>query len=325
TYQEIAGTPDSIGQYESYRAFTMPGLYRVVNGIDLFDPKFNIVSPGADAAVYFPYTETARRMHSLMPGIDRMLYAADPGVPYRGHFDDPDKPLIFTMARLDRIKNLSGLTDWFGACERLSESANLLVIGGHVDASASGDEEERAEIERMHGLMDQYRLDGRMRWLGARLDKNLAGELYRHIADRRGLFVQPALFEAFGLTLIEAMASGLPVFATRYGGPLEIIQHGISGFHIDPNEGADAATAIADFLQQCEQDPAKWQRVSEGALARVAARYTWQLYAERMMTLSRIYGFWKFVSNLERDEAGRYLQLFHHLQYRPLAHAVGEH
>ncbi len=324
TYQEIAGTPDSIGQYESYRAFTMPGLYRVVNGIDLFDPKFNIVSPGADAAVYFPYTETARRMHSLMPEIDRMLYAADPGVPYRGHFADPDKPLIFTMARLDRIKNLSGLTEWFGACERLSDMANLLVIGGHVDASASGDEEERAEIERMHGLMDQYRLDGRMRWLGARLDKNLAGELYRHIADRRGLFVQPALFEAFGLTLIEAMASGLPVFATRYGGPLEIIQHGISGFHIDPNEGADAATAMADFLQQCEQDPGKWERVSEGALARVAARYTWQLYAERMMTLSRIYGFWKFVSNLERGEAGRYLQLFHHLQYRPLARAVGE-
>lgn len=324
TYQEIAGTPDSIGQYESYRAFTLPGLYRVVNGIDLFDPKFNIVSPGADSAVYFPYTETARRMHSLMPEIDKMLYAEDPGVPHRGQFADPDKPLLFTMARLDRIKNLSGLTEWFGACERLSDTANLLVIGGHVDAAASGDEEERAEIERMHALMDQYRLDGRMRWLGARLDKNLAGELYRHVADRRGLFIQPALFEAFGLTLIEAMASGLPVFATRYGGPLEIIQHGISGFHIDPNEGADAAAAMADFLQQCEQDPATWQRVSDGALARVAARYTWQLYAERMMTLSRIYGFWKFVSNLERGEAGRYLQLFHHLQYRPLARAVGE-
>jgi sucrose synthase len=30
-------------------AFTMPGLYRVVAGIDVYDPKFNIVSPGADA------------------------------------------------------------------------------------------------------------------------------------------------------------------------------------------------------------------------------------------------------------------------------------
>lgn len=323
TYQEIAGTADGIGQYESYRAFTLPGLYRVVDGIDLFDPKFNIVSPGADAAIYFSHADAARRLHSLMPEIERLLHSDQPGVPYRGHFNDPEKPLVFTMARLDRIKNLSGLTEWFGACERLAESANLLVIGGHVDAGQSGDDEERAEIERMHALIDQYALDGRMRWLGARLDKNLAGELYRHVADRRGVFVQPALFEAFGLTVIEAMASGLPVFATRYGGPLEIIEPGRSGFHIDPNDGAAAADAIADFLQRCADEPAHWTRISEGALARVAARYTWRLYAERMMTLSRIYGFWKYVSNLEREEAGRYLQLFHHLQFRPLARAVG--
>jgi len=322
TYQEIAGTAHSIGQYESYRAYTLPGLYRVVNGIDLFDPKFNIVSPGADADIYFSYTDTERRLHSLMPGIERLLYAPDPGVPYRGQFDDPDKPLVFTMARLDRIKNLTGLAEWFGACERLTEAANLLVVGGYIDAAASTDEEEKAEIARMHALMDQYGLDGKMRWLGTRLDKNLAGELYRHVADRRGVFVQPALFEAFGLTLIEAMASGLPVFATRYGGPLEIIQNGVSGFHIDPNEGTVAAEAIADFLQQCAADPSRWQRISEGSLARVAARYTWQLYAERMMTLSRIYGFWKFVSDLERGEVSRYLQLFHHLQFRPLARAI---
>jgi len=54
TFQEIAGTPDVIGQYESYQSFTMPGLFRVRNGIELFDPKFNIVSPGADDRTYFP-------------------------------------------------------------------------------------------------------------------------------------------------------------------------------------------------------------------------------------------------------------------------------
>jgi sucrose synthase len=324
TYQEIAGTAHSIGQYESYRAFTLPGLYRVIDGIDLFDPKFNIVSPGADADVYFPYTDTERRLRSLVPDIEQMLHADEPGLPFRGHFDDPSKPLIFTMARLDRIKNLTGLVEWFGACARLCGSANLLVIGGHIDESASDDAEEQSEIARMHQLMTHYQLDGRMRWLGARLNKNLAGELYRYIADHRGVFVQPALFEAFGLTLIEAMASGLPVFATRYGGPREIIKHGISGFHIDPNEGAAAAEAMADFLEQAAADPLVWQRISEGGLARVAARYTWKLYAERMMTLSRIYGFWKFVSNLQRDESARYLDMFHHLQFRPLARAVGK-
>ncbi len=322
TYQEIAGTARTIGQYESYRAYTLPGLYRVVQGIDPFDPKFNIVSPGADERIYFPYLEEDRRLHALRPEIDRLLFGDDPGVPWRGHFADPGKPLIFTLARLDRIKNLTGLTDWFGACARLRDSANLLVIGGHIDPGASADAEERAQSQRMHDLMDQHGLDGQMRWLGARLDKALAGEVYRRVADLRGVFAQPALFEAFGLTLIEAMASGLPVFATRHGGPLEIIQDGVSGYHIDPNDGAAAAALIADFLERSAADPETWQRLSRGALARVEARYTWRRYAERMMTLSRIYGFWKFVSNLEREETARYLQMFYHLQMRPLARAI---
>ncbi|OGS98307.1 MAG: sucrose synthase [Gallionellales bacterium RIFCSPLOWO2_12_FULL_59_22] len=322
TYQEIAGTAQTVGQYESYRAFTMPGLYRVVQGIDPFDPKFNIVSPGADERIYFSHLDEGRRLRSLQPDIERLLSGDDPGVPWRGHFSEPGKPIVFTLARLDRIKNLSGLTDWFGECARLRERANLLVIGGHIDPAASSDAEEREQILRMHELMDRHGLDGQMRWLGTRLDKALAGEIYRTVADLRGVFVQPALFEAFGLTLIEAMASGLPVFATRHGGPQEIIQHGVSGFHIDPNDGAAAASAIADFLEQDAAGSAAWQQLSQGALARVEARYTWKRYAERMMTLSRIYGFWKFVSNLEREETARYLQMFYHLQMRPLARAI---
>lgn len=322
TYQEIAGTAETIGQYESYRAFTMPGLYRVVHGIDPFDPKFNIVSPGTDERIYFSHLNEDQRLRSLQPDIERLLFGDNPGVPWRGCFTDPGKPLIFTLARLDRIKNLTGLTDWFGACARLRERANLLIIGGHIDPAASTDAEEREQIMRMHVLMDRHDLDGSMRWLDARLDKAMAGEIYRTVADHRGVFVQPALFEAFGLTLIEAMASGLPVFATRHGGPLEIVQHGISGFHIDPNDGTAAADAIADFLERSAADPAVWQRMAHGALARVEARYTWRRYAERMMTLSRIYGFWKFVIDLEREETTRYLQMFYHLQMRPLARTI---
>ena len=322
TYQEIAGTHHTVGQYETYQNFTMPGLYRVVNGIDLFDPKFNIVSPGADAEVYFSYLDRERRLSFLLPEIERLLYQPSPGIPFRGHFDDPGKPLIFTMARLDLVKNLTSLAAWFGQCQRLSEAANLLIVGGHVDPASSGDGEERAEIEHMHAIMNEYQLEGRMRWLGTRLEKNLAGELYRHVADHRGIFVQPARFEAFGLTIIEAMASGLPVFATCYGGPREIIQHGLSGYHFDPNDGAAAAAQMADFFERSALDPSVWNGVSEMALKRVESRYTWRLYAERMMTLSRIYGFWKFVSDLEHEETARYLDMFYHLQFRPLAAQV---
>jgi sucrose synthase len=162
-----------------------------------------------------------------------------------------------------------------------------------------------------------------VRWLGLRLEKSLTGELYRVVADHRGAFVQPALFEAFGLTVVEAMASGLPTFATRYGGPAEIVVDGVSGFHIDPNRGDEAASKIADFLAASASDPDDWQRVSRGAVARVRERYTWELYAERLMTFARTYGFWRFMTDLERAGARRYLDLFYALMMRPLAARVG--
>lgn len=321
TYQEIAGRDDSVGQYESYHAFTLPGLYRVVNGIDLFDPKFNIVSPGADAEVYFPYSEQEHRLTALHEEIDELVFGA-PRENARGSFADPNKPVLFTMARLDHIKNITGLVRWYADNPRLREQANLLVIAGHVHATQSNDREEIEQIGRMHKLFDQYGLESQVRWLGVHLEKTMAGELYRVIADHGGVFVQPALFEAFGLTVIEAMASGLPTFATQYGGPLEIIEDDVSGFHIDPNHGEKSSEIMMKFFDHCAQDPDYWARISRGGIERVQSRYTWKLYAERMMTLSRVYGFWKYVTNLERDETRRYLEMFYGLQYRPLAAQV---
>jgi sucrose synthase len=321
TYQEIAGNDESIGQYESYSSYTMPGLYRVVKGIELFDPKFNIVSPGADPEIYFDYQDKQRRLDYLHPDIEALVHG-EPDETSRGCIAGQDKPIIFTMARLDRIKNISGMVECYAQSDELQKHANLLVIAGHTDVAKSQDQEERAQIQRMHELFDQYQLDDKVRWLGKQLDKQLAGELYRYVADNNGVFVQPALFEAFGLTVIEAMTTGLPTFATRYGGPLEIIIDGVSGFHIDPTHSEDMAQQLVTFFQRCRDEQDYWHMISRNAVDRVERRYTWSLYAERMMTLSRIYGFWKYVTNLEREETRRYLQMFYGLQYRPLAEAV---
>lgn len=56
-------------------AFTMPGLYRVVHGVDVFDPKFNIVSPGADMNLYYPYSEKEKRLTAFHPEIEELLYS----------------------------------------------------------------------------------------------------------------------------------------------------------------------------------------------------------------------------------------------------------
>lgn len=321
TYQEIAGDARNIGQYESYSQFTMPDLYRVVNGIDVFDPKFNIVSPGADEEIYFPYSDDEKRFTHLNQNIEQFIFTED-NDSCRGCFIDRDKPIIFLMSRLDKIKNISGFVEWYGRNDSIREKANVLIVAGVVNPEKSSDFEEKEQIDKMHRLIDKFELDDILRWQGKIMEKNFAGELYRHIADSRGVFVQPALFEAFGLTVIEAMISGLPTFATMFGGPSEIIIDGESGFHIDPNRGDEAADKISDFFQKCEADSSYWNRVSKAGIDRVLSNYTWRLYAKRLMTLSRIYGFWKHNTNLEREETQRYLDMFYGYLFRQRAALV---
>ncbi len=321
TYQEIAGTAHGVGQYESYSAFSLPGLYRVVDGINVFDPKFNIVSPGADPEIFFPHSDGDRRPQELRDTVSDLLYGAQTAET-RGELSDRDKPVIFTMSRLDRIKNAAGLVEWYGRSAALQDEANLFLVGGYIDPNLSQDGDEQAQIRRIHKLFDEYDLEDKVRWVPMQTDKNIVGEIYRCVADTRGAFVQPALFEAFGLTVIEAMSSGLPVFATRYGGPLESIENGVSGFHIDPNHGDRAATRMAEFLSAARADPAVWQGISTGAISRVQERYTWKLYASRLLALSRIYGFWRFNTDIEREETQRYMDMFYGLMYRPLASQI---
>lgn len=55
----------------------MPGLYRAVSGINVFDPKFNIASPGADQSVYFPLTEKQKRLTKFQPAIEELLFSKE--------------------------------------------------------------------------------------------------------------------------------------------------------------------------------------------------------------------------------------------------------
>ena len=321
TYQEIAGNQEVIGQYESYSAFTMPDLYRVVNGVNVFDPKFNIVSPGADPDVYFPYYQEDSRFKDLHQDIETLIYKD--GLSYAtGSYKDPEKPIIFAMSRLDNVKNISGLVEWYGKNKALQELANLFLVAGFVDEALSKDKEEILQIRKVHGFIKTYHLDGKIRWVEKQSYKNFNGELYRYVADKKGIFVQPALFEAFGLTVIEAMTSGLPTFATQNGGPREIIEHGVSGFHIDTDHGNEASHTIVEFFLKCRENPDYWKEISDGGIKRVEEKYTWKLYASRLMTLSRIYGFWKYVSNLERDETRRYLEMFYGLMFKNLVRNI---
>ncbi|HIK12541.1 MAG TPA: sucrose synthase [Oscillatoriaceae cyanobacterium M33_DOE_052] len=322
TYQEIAGTTESVGQYESYKKFTMPDLYHVVNGIELFSPKFNVVPPGVNEAVYFPYTRTEDRVQGNRERLEELLLTLDDPSQVFGNLDDPNKRVIFSMARLDRIKNLTGLAECFGKSEALQERCNLILVAGKLRTEESTDAEEIAEIEKLYRIIDQYQLYGKIRWLGVRLSKADSGEIYRVIADREGIFVQPALFEAFGLTILEAMISGLPTFGTQFGGPLEIIQDKFNGFYINPTDEEGTAKKILDFLAQCDAYPHYWQEISQRGIERVYSTYTWKIHTSRLLSLAKTYGFWNYTSKENREDLLRYLEALFYLIFKPRAQSL---
>lgn len=320
TFQEIAGTSTSVGQYESYQHFTMPNLYRVVNGISIWDSKFNIVSPGADASIYYPFSDESRRLTSVHAHIEELFYGNEVAGATVGSIlpRDRGKPTIFSMARLDKVKNLCSLAEWYGNSTVLRKRCNLVIIGGVVDKTLTKDKEEMSECQRMHDIIDKYQITTGFRWIHAQKNRIQNGEIYRFVCDTRGVFVQPALYEAFGLTVIEAMTSGLPTFATQNGGPAEIIRDGVNGFHIDPHHGADAQAKLEAFFERCAEDPSYWEDVSRKGMRRVEERYTWKLYASRLASLCSVYSFWNTITSLERQQAKRYLESIYILLYRRL-------
>ena len=324
TYQEIVGRPDSVGQYESYQNFTMPDLYHVVNGIELFSPKFNVVPPGVNEIIYFPYTNREDRIPNRIEQLEDLLFYKEDESQVFGKLDNPKKRPLFSMARLDRIKNLTGLVECFGMSPELQEQCNLVLIAGKLHVSETTDNEEKEEIEKMYRLIEEYNLHGKIRWLGVRLPKSDSGEVYRVIADHEGIFVQPALFEAFGLTILEAMISGLPTFGTQFGGPLEIIQDQVNGFYINPTNPEETAQKLLDFVQKCDQNPGLWQEISEKAMQRVYSSYTWKIHTTKLLSLARIYGFWNFTSKENREDMLRYIESLFYLIYKPRAQALLE-
>jgi len=322
TYQEIVGQPDSFGQYESYKCFTMPDLYQVVNGIELFSPKFNVVPPGVNESVYFPYTRIEDRVQDDRDRLNELLFTLEDAEQVFGKLDDPQKRPLFSIARLDRIKNLTGLAELFGKSHELQEKCNLILVAGKLLVEETDDYEEAEEIKKLYAIIDQYNLHGKIRWLGVRLSKSLSGEIYRVIADSQGIFVQPALFEAFGLTILEAMITGIPTFGTQFGGPLEIIQDGVNGFYINPTNHPETAQKLLNFLSKCEDNPNYWSEISARGIDRVYSTYTWKIHTTKLLTLAGTYGFWNYSSKGNREDMLRYIEALFYLIYKPRAKAL---
>jgi sucrose synthase len=318
SYREVGGTSAEMGMIESYEMFSMPGLYRVRSGFDPRLARHNIVPPGASEEYFFPYHEHNQRVEPVAAELRKRLLGEEPGPSDVGRLAYPERPPVFAMARMDRIKNLPGLVEMFGTSESLRERANLLLISSITNASLSQDQEEIEQIHRTYELIDRYQLDGHIRWCAARLDKSETGEIYRVVADMGGLFAQPAFMETFGLTVVEAMACGLPVVVTCFGGPSEIVVHGLSGLVVNPND----QEAYADAMESVIRDSDRWHCFSEEGIRRVQEAFTWPRHATSVLRLANVYSYWNYLDVMNRQALDQYIHTLYHTVYRPRTQAM---
>lgn len=234
--------------------------------------RFVVIPPGTDTARFVP----PRRGRGGKPSlalIDRFLR-------------EPDKPMVLALCRPDPRKNIGGLITAFGEDKDLQEQANLVLITGNREVIDTMDESSRRVLTGMLLALDRYDLWGKVAIPKHHRPEDVPN-IYRLAALRRGVFVNPALTEPFGLTLIEAAASGLPFVATEDGGPQDIVANCKSGILTDPLD----SKALAQALKQVLADRRRWLQLSRNGVAGVRNHYSWSAhtgqYVKNMRTLLR--------------------------------------
>ncbi len=187
----------------------------------------------------------------------------------------PGKPMLLALSRPDPRKNIDTLVSAYGESSQLRDMANLVIIVGNRNDIEDMDDGAQEVLRALLLAIDRYDLYGRVA-LPKHHDWCDVPLLYRLAAISHGVFVNPALTEPFGLTLIEAAASGLPVLATEDGGPMDILANCRNGQLIDPLD----SEAMAEALIRMLSDDEAWQRMASNGLAGVRQHYSWPAHAQ---------------------------------------------
>ncbi|KAG8081670.1 hypothetical protein GUJ93_ZPchr0019g2676 [Zizania palustris] len=193
-------------------------------------------------------------------------------------FTNPHKPMILALSRPDPKKNITTLVKAFGECRPLRELANLTLIMGNRDDIDDMSAGNASVLTTVLKLIDKYDLYGSVA-LPKHHKQADVPEIYRLAAKMKGVFINPALVEPFGLTLIEAAAHGLPTVATKNGGPVDIRNALNNGLLVDPHD----QNAIADALLKLVADKNMWQECRRNGLRNIQL-YSWPEHCRTYLT-----------------------------------------
>lgn len=222
---------------------------------------------GAIAAMFAP---APRQLAVLHDGIDLNAFRPDQrtagGPLVRRELGlAADDVVAGVVCRLDHWK---GVDVFLRAAARVPQ-AKFIVAGGAVE----GREEFAASL---HALARGLGVD--VRFTGWRYGPERIAELHAAL----DVLVLPSVWpEPFGLVLLEAMASGKPVIATRHGGPLEIVAEGETGLLVAPGDVDELAAAMTALLR----DAALRERMGRAARARAERAFDETTYVAAVQRL----------------------------------------
>jgi glycosyltransferase involved in cell wall biosynthesis len=174
-----------------------------------------------------------------------------------------DGPFVLFVGRLASNKGLLPLVDAFRGLAMSDPSASLVLIGA--------DGGQKAAVE---ARVAEAGLSGRVRIPGFVEDEARLAAAFREAR----LFVLPSEYEAFGLVLLEALAQGTPVIASRVGGIPEFIEDGKAGRLVPPLN----VPALEETMLALWHDEATRLGMGEYGRTQVVPRYSWERVVDRM-------------------------------------------
>ena len=183
------------------------------------------------------HVQTARfdpaKVVTLYNGIDLSRFRRPPGTIRIELGIPPDAPLLLTVAVLRQPKGIQYMLEALPAVLTAAPQARYLVVGDGDYA------QPLRQAARQHNVVD------RVIFAGARRD-------VPQLLAASDLFVLPTLLDALPTVLIEAMAAGKPIVASRVGGVPEIVNDGRSGLLVPPAQPDKLARACIQLLQDRE-------------------------------------------------------------------------
>ncbi|MGR3906107.1 glycosyltransferase family 4 protein [Burkholderia sp. SR8] len=177
----------------------------------------------------------------------------------------PVRPYIAFAGRLTEQKGLPMLIEALAQLSRQGDAIDLVLAG-------EGDTRRWRDYAQNRGVADRVRFAG---WLGG----SRKSSFYRDAT----LFCLPSRFESFGIAALEAMFYGVPVVATRVGGLAELIDDGVTGYLVEP----DDAAALAGVIHAIARDPALRERMGLAARERARRLYTAEAIVARYVDCYR--------------------------------------